>query len=166
MNKEDKIYVAGHAGLVGSAIIRQLNSRGFQNIITRTHKEFDLSHDNVVRSRRSTDRSTTAPEPSYVIKLDEDKAYAIFINDTSYDFGENFNISQWCHTLAKWIQTSGGIRVSNQATYSEFSDLMLEMWATTNGTLEQLYLQVGNMSQENRFRYEEPSQGFLTLGTP
>ena len=37
-----KIYVAGHSGLVGSAICRELNKQGYQNIITRTHQELDL----------------------------------------------------------------------------------------------------------------------------
>ncbi|SMN01460.1 GDP-L-fucose synthetase [uncultured Candidatus Thioglobus sp.] len=40
--KSDKIYIAGHRGLVGSAIIRQLKSRGFDNLITRTHSQLDL----------------------------------------------------------------------------------------------------------------------------
>ena len=42
MNKHDKIYLAGHNGLVGSAIMRKLNSCGYDNIITKTHKELDL----------------------------------------------------------------------------------------------------------------------------
>jgi len=42
MEKTSKIYVAGHRGLVGSAIIRKLNSEGYTNIITRTHGELDL----------------------------------------------------------------------------------------------------------------------------
>lgn len=42
MNKQDKIYLAGHKGLVGSAILRKLQSEGFTNIITRNHDELDL----------------------------------------------------------------------------------------------------------------------------
>ena len=42
MDKEAKIYVAGHRGMVGSAILRALKKQGYQNIITRTHKELDL----------------------------------------------------------------------------------------------------------------------------
>jgi GDP-L-fucose synthase len=44
MNLNDKIYIAGHRGLVGSAIVRQLESRGFTNLIMRTHKELDLAN--------------------------------------------------------------------------------------------------------------------------
>lgn len=42
MNKQDKIYLAGHKGLVGSAILRKLQSEGFENIITRNSTELDL----------------------------------------------------------------------------------------------------------------------------
>ena len=42
MNKDSKIYVAGHRGLVGSAIVRELNKKGYINIIGKTHKELDL----------------------------------------------------------------------------------------------------------------------------
>ena len=42
MNFEDKIFVAGHKGMVGSAIIRELKSQGYKNIITKTRQELDL----------------------------------------------------------------------------------------------------------------------------
>ena len=44
MNKNDKIYVAGHRGLVGSAILKNLENSGFTNIITRRHVELDLTN--------------------------------------------------------------------------------------------------------------------------
>ena len=40
MEKSAKIYVAGHRGMVGSAIVRELNRQGYTNIITRTHKSW------------------------------------------------------------------------------------------------------------------------------
>ena len=43
MEKNAKIYVAGHRGMVGSAIVRELNRQGYTNIITRTHQELDLT---------------------------------------------------------------------------------------------------------------------------
>ena len=43
MQKDAKIYVAGHRGMVGSAIVRELQSQGYTNIITRTHQELDLT---------------------------------------------------------------------------------------------------------------------------
>ena len=42
MELNAKIYVAGHRGMVGSALVRNLESQGYKNIITRTHKELDL----------------------------------------------------------------------------------------------------------------------------
>jgi GDP-L-fucose synthase len=44
MDLNDKIYIAGHRGLVGSAIVRQLELRGFTNLLIRTHKELDLTN--------------------------------------------------------------------------------------------------------------------------
>ena len=50
MNKDAKIYVAGHRGLVGSAIVRNLQNKGYTNIIYRTHKELDLINQEAVRT--------------------------------------------------------------------------------------------------------------------
>lgn len=49
MNKGDKIFVAGHRGMVGSAIVRQLRKEGYDNIVTRTHSELDLTSQQAVR---------------------------------------------------------------------------------------------------------------------
>ncbi len=49
MNKTDKIYIAGHRGMVGSAIVRRLQKDGYTNIITRTSKELDLKEQSAVR---------------------------------------------------------------------------------------------------------------------
>ena len=49
LTKEDKIYVAGHRGLVGSAIVRSLKRSGYTNIIGRTHSELDLTDQSAVR---------------------------------------------------------------------------------------------------------------------
>ena len=48
MKKDSKIYVAGHRGMVGSAIVRELKRQGFTNIITRTHSELDLTRQDEV----------------------------------------------------------------------------------------------------------------------
>jgi GDP-L-fucose synthase len=48
MNKNDKIYIAGHRGMVGSAIIRRLQKDGFTNFVTRTSKELDLRNQQAV----------------------------------------------------------------------------------------------------------------------
>ncbi|MGB6408286.1 MAG: GDP-L-fucose synthase [Planococcus donghaensis] len=48
MNLESKIYVAGHRGLVGSAIVRNLQENGYRNLVFRTSKELDLTNSNQV----------------------------------------------------------------------------------------------------------------------
>lgn len=50
MEKDAKIYVAGHKGLVGSAIVRNLNKRGFYNIVGRSHDELDLTNQAAVNN--------------------------------------------------------------------------------------------------------------------
>ena len=60
MNKNSKIYVAGHRGMVGSAIVRELQRQGYNNIITRTHKELDLTRQDAV------ERFFAEEKPEYV----------------------------------------------------------------------------------------------------
>jgi len=50
MNTSDKIYVAGHNGMVGSAIVRKLSSQGYQNLILRSSAEVDLRNQNAVQA--------------------------------------------------------------------------------------------------------------------
>lgn len=60
MYKNSKIYVAGHRGLVGSAIMRKLQSCGYKNIITRNHQELDLTRQEAVEKFFSSEK------PEYV----------------------------------------------------------------------------------------------------
>jgi GDP-L-fucose synthase len=50
LSKESKIYVAGHNGLVGSAIWNNLKQRGYTNLVGRSHKELDLTDQNAVKA--------------------------------------------------------------------------------------------------------------------
>jgi GDP-L-fucose synthase len=61
LNQEDKIYVAGHKGLVGSAIVRHLKHRGLSNLLLRTHNELDLTDQKAVQEFFNSER------PDYVI---------------------------------------------------------------------------------------------------
>lgn len=61
MKQTDKIYVAGHRGMVGSAFVRELKKRGYNNIITATHKELDLKNRDDVNAFFMINR------PDYVI---------------------------------------------------------------------------------------------------
>ena len=73
MHLSDKIYIAGHKGLVGSAILRLMEKRGYSNIIKRTRKELDLSNQKQVRDFFEKEK------PKYVI-LAAAKVGGIFAN--------------------------------------------------------------------------------------
>ena len=75
MNLDAKIYVAGHRGLVGSAIVRNLEAKGYKNIICRTHKELDLTNQEAVR------RFFEEEKPEYVF-LAAAKVGGIHANNT------------------------------------------------------------------------------------
>lgn len=75
MNLDSKIYVAGHNGMVGSALVRELTSQGYTNIVTRSSRELDLRCQVDVSSFFETEK------PEYVI-LAAAKVGGIYANDT------------------------------------------------------------------------------------
>ncbi len=78
MQKEDKIYVAGHRGLLGSAIVRKLKENGFENIVTRSHTELDLTN------QEQTRRFFEEERPDYVF-MSAAKVGGIQANRTGLD---------------------------------------------------------------------------------
>ena len=74
MKLNSKIYIAGHNGMVGSAILRNLSSRGFNNIITRNHSELDLTN------QKSVDEFFVEQKPEYVV-LAAAKVGGIYANN-------------------------------------------------------------------------------------
>ena len=75
MQKHEKIYVAGHRGLVGSAIVRRLRAEGYDNLLLRTSRELDLREQQAVRA------FFAAEKPDYVI-LAAARVGGILANDT------------------------------------------------------------------------------------
>lgn len=75
MEKDSKIYVAGHTGMVGSAIMRDLSKKGYQNIIVRTHAQLDLT------DQSATEEFFKAQKPEYVF-LAAAKVGGIIANKT------------------------------------------------------------------------------------
>ena len=75
LDRHKKIYVAGHGGLVGSALVRKLEKEGFTNIVTRTHAELDLTRQAEVEAFFKKEK------PEYVI-LAAAKVGGIHANDT------------------------------------------------------------------------------------
>lgn len=76
MDKDSKIYVAGHKGMVGSAIVRELQKQGYSNIVTRTHAELDLTDQMAVKDFFAAER------PEYVF-LAAAKVGGIIANQTA-----------------------------------------------------------------------------------
>lgn len=75
LDRTKKIYVAGHRGLVGSALVRKLQTEGFTNMITRTHQELDLTR------QADVEKFFEEEKPAYVI-LAAAKVGGIYANDT------------------------------------------------------------------------------------
>lgn len=75
MKKDDKIFVAGHRGLVGSAVLRKLKEKGYTNIITKSHKELDLTN------QAQTEAFFEKERPDYVF-LAAAKVGGIIANQT------------------------------------------------------------------------------------
>jgi len=75
MHKNSKIYIAGHRGLVGSAILDNLRAKGYTNLITRTHKDLDLTNQQAVANFFETEK------PEYVF-LAAAKVGGIVANNT------------------------------------------------------------------------------------
>lgn len=75
MNKDAKIYVAGHRGLVGSALVRQLLTHGYHNLVVRTHAQLDLTNQAAVGDFFGQEK------PEYVL-LAAAKVGGIFANST------------------------------------------------------------------------------------
>ena len=75
MNKNSKIYIAGHRGLVGSAIVKNLESKGYTNLVYRTHSELDLTNQIAVEEFFNKE------QPEYVI-LAAAKVGGIVANNT------------------------------------------------------------------------------------
>lgn len=75
INRNAKIYVAGHRGMVGSAIVRELQAQGFTNIVTRTHSELDLCNQQAVADFFQKEK----PEQVYLAAA---KVGGIYANNT------------------------------------------------------------------------------------
>ena len=114
MDKNAKIYVAGHRGMVGSAIVRELERQGYQNIITRTHKELDLCRQDAVEA------FFAAEKPEYVFLaaakvggiVANDEAQADFMYDNMilemnviHSAWKNGCKKLWSKATGNWIPT-------------------------------------------------------------
>jgi len=115
MNRKSKIYVAGHKGLIGSAIVRRLNKLSYENVITRTRKALDLSDSKKVERFLSNER------PEYII-LAAAKVGGIHANSTyPADFiYENLAIQNNIIELAHKIKVKKLLFLTSSCVYPKF----------------------------------------------
>lgn len=97
MNPGSKIYVAGHRGMVGSAIVRELRRQGYENIVTRTHSELDLTR------QADVERFFTREKPEYVFLAAAKVGGIIANNDAPADFMYDNMIMEMNVIHAAWI---------------------------------------------------------------
>lgn len=104
MQKDSKIYIAGHRGLVGSAIVRNLQQKGYTNLIFRTHAELDLTN------QAAVEQFFAAEKPEYVI-LAAAKVGGIVANNTyradfiyaNLQIQNNIIHSSYLHNVTKLV---------------------------------------------------------------
>ena len=131
MNKDSKIFVAGHRGLVGSSIVRVLNERGYSNILTRTRNELNLLNQKEVFDFFDTEK------PEYVFDAAA-KVGGIYANDTySGDFiYENIQIqtnlihSAWKFGVKKFLF------LGSVCIYPKFAEVPVREDSLLTGYLE------------------------------
>lgn len=131
MNKDSKIYVAGHRGLVGSAIVRNLIKEGYTNIIVRTSNELDL------RNQKQVHDFFESKKPEYVF-LVAAKAYGVLALDTFrvnsiYDnlmIQNNVIYESWnCHVKKLLF-------ISSNCIYPKLADQPIKEESMLSGRLE------------------------------
>jgi GDP-L-fucose synthase len=131
MNKNAKIYIAGHRGLVGSAILRKLKLAGYQNLLLRTHSELDLTNQAAVAAFFHSEK------PDYVI-LAAAKVGGIYANNTyPADFIYS-NLIIECNIIhaAYEQQVSGLLFLGSSCIYPKFAEQPMREEALLTGELE------------------------------
>src|SRR5207249_3738093 len=131
MKQSDKIYVAGHSGLVGSALVRLLKARGFTNLITRPRAEVDLRDERLVRDFFAEER----PE---VVVLAAAKVGGIKANfDAPVEFlVENLQIQNNVIRAAHEAEARKLLFLGSSCIYPKFAPQPIPETALLTGSLE------------------------------
>ncbi len=131
MNKQDRIYVAGHRGMVGSAIVRRLKSDGFTNLIVKTSAELDL------RNQRSVAEFFAKEKPAYVFlaaaKVGGINANNTYRADFLYDnliIEANVIHSAYEHDVSKLLL------LGSSCIYPKFAEQPIKEESLLTGSLE------------------------------
>jgi GDP-L-fucose synthase len=131
MNKEDKIYVAGHRGMVGSAIVRALQAAGYHNLLLKTSSELDLKNQKAVNDFFQTER------PDYVF-LAAAKVGGIHANNTlrAEFIYENLAIELNTIHAAKNINVKKLLFLGSSCIYPKFAPQPIKEEYLLTGALE------------------------------
>ena len=131
MNKNSKIYLAGHRGLVGSAIARKLASDGYTHIVTKTHSELDLTR------QAETEEFFRLERPEYVI-LSAAKVGGIVANSTyPADFlYDNLAIAQNVIHASHQFGVKKLVNLGSSCIYPKFAPQPMKEEALLTGPLE------------------------------
>ena len=131
MNKDSKIYIAGHRGLVGSAILRLLEKEGYTNVIYKTRNELDLT------DQKSTLNFFQTENPEYVF-LAAAKVGGIHANNVySADFiTENLQIQTNVITSAYKIGVKKLMFLGSVCIYPKFAEVPVKEESLLTGMLE------------------------------
>jgi GDP-L-fucose synthase len=131
MNRQDRIFVAGHRGLVGSALCRLLSARGFDRVIIRTRKELDLLDQAAVDEFFATER------PDYVF-MAAAKVGGILANDSHpADFlGENLKIQTNIIDSAFRHRSKKFCFLGSSCIYPKFAEQPIRETSLLTGPLE------------------------------
>ena len=132
MEKKSRIYVAGHRGLVGSAIMRNLQAKGYTNLLTRTHQELDLVN------QAAVDAYFAEARPEFIF-LAAAKVGGIFANNTypaefaysNLQIQNNIVQSSYRHNAAKLIF------LGSSCIYPKFAPQPIREDALLSGHLEE-----------------------------
>lgn len=131
MNKESKIYVAGHRGMVGSALFRLLKQEGYKNLVTRTRAELDLCDQAAVRAFMQEEK------PDYVI-IAAAKVGGIHANNTypAEFLYENLAVEINLINEAHKIGCTELLFLGSSCIYPKFAKQPMEEEALLSGPLE------------------------------
>jgi GDP-L-fucose synthase len=131
VQKGSKIYVAGHRGMVGSAVVRKLQQEGFSNIIVRTHAELDLINQQAVRDFFAEE------QPDYVV-LAAAKVGGIHANNTYPAEFIYQNLMMECNVIHQAY--SSGVKnllfLGSSCIYPKFAPQPIQENALLTGSLE------------------------------
>ncbi len=131
MNLESKIFVAGHRGMVGSAIVRLLESRGYKNIIRADRSKLNLIH------QTETNQFFEEHKPEYVF-LAAARVGGIHANNTyrAEFFYQNVMIAANCIDAARRFGTRKLVNLGSSCIYPKFADQPLREDSLLTGALE------------------------------